>query len=152
MSNHVRFFYLRNAPPARNQKGDPYACIIMRVNPEQEQVEYQFSVCNPRDTFKREIAHKACLARLEKNARSLKYPAVKSASCHDITRVVLSDIANDCDRITSLDPFTVERGAPMRARKGAQDWLDSHDEKNIPNEPATVPTISIFAEPSLPAA
>lgn len=152
MANHVRFFYLRNAPTAANQKGDPYACVIMRVKPEQNQVEYQFSVCNPKDTFRRDVAHKACLARLEKNARALDYPNVKGATCHDITRAVLGDIANDCDRITSLEPFTVERGAPMRARKGAQEWLDSHGNENIPSEPVTVPTMIAFTETSLPAA
>lgn len=150
MSNHVRFFYLRNAPTLANKKGDPYACIIMRTDSEKNRVEYQYSVCNPKDTFRREVAHKACEARLAKSPRVLSYPNIKGASCHDITRAVMIDIAQDCDRVVSVDPeFVVEKGAPLRARKGAQAWLDSHSA--ITADPIAVSAAHAF-DTALPAA
>lgn len=88
--------------------GNPVGAVAIKVHKNGRSAEYQVSVLNPLDRFDRAIARQLALGRLAEAPFTVRIPT--NASMDDITRAVMTDIADD-------------NNAVSRARKAAKLWL-----------------------------
>lgn len=88
--------------------GNPVGCIAIKVSKSGRFAKYQLSVKNPLDQFDRAMARQLALGRLAEAPFTVRLP--ENARMDQITRAVMTDIANDTSAIS-------------RARKAAKLWL-----------------------------
>jgi len=95
----------------RAPNGMPVGCIACQVKRTGNDYvgSYQLSVLNPSDKFNRGVARQLAKGRLLENPHFVQLPTVPSM--HEVTERIMRSI-------------TLNNGAPTRARKAAQRWLD----------------------------
>ena len=93
----------------RDKDYQPVGCLVISVSQKTNKVRYQFSVRNPVDHFKRDLARQIALGRL------IEKPIVagKTGSNDDWDSIVRMVMEN----------LSANEEAPTRAIKAAKNWL-----------------------------
>jgi hypothetical protein len=95
----------------RDKTGKPVGCIAMSVNLDRDKYSfrYNYSVLNPVDEFKRDLARQIALGRLLEAPIKVKCELPLTGR-DDVSYEVMVDIANNSN-------------VPARARRAARAWL-----------------------------
>lgn len=109
MNKNFRLMFLRDAADR------PVGCCAIEIKRGARKLNYQLSVLNPTDQFKRELSRTIALGRLVE--RPISLPLNRDFTMHDISKQVMTHIANS--------------DAPSRAVKAAKAWLKSASLHNI---------------------
>lgn len=114
-SEKVRFVYLRPSYQA-SSRGAPFGCVAVS-QVDKETVKYQFSICNPADTFNREHARNICMARLSKSPITLKVDCseMTNPNHHGVMYAVLSALKED-------------RKTSRRIVKSVKEWMKNFNQ------------------------
>ena len=100
----------------RDKSGSPVGCLAIVIYPNDNVIEYQFSVANlKQDTFDREVARGLALGRLVENPITVSLPK-KHQNMFDISRAVMKNLVR-------------RHGTPSRAVKAAKLWLKENQNK-----------------------
>ena len=103
--DNLRYMYIRD------ENRNPFGVVVTRKVG--NQLEYNYSVCNPKDKFSKEIAKKIALGRLETS--NYAFELYEDDNRHTITAKVF---------------FLLSRNSlPSKAVKFLNRWLDTHEEK-----------------------
>lgn len=111
--NKHRVVYLRDS------KRNPIGCIATQLHQDENanfSVSYQYSVVNPKDQFKRDVARNVASIRLDKKPYSVALPS--KPSNHEVLREIMKALFADSH-------------TPSRARKAARLWLNHSKEMEV---------------------
>lgn len=108
---NLRIMYLRDSYTV-GQNGDinagqPVGCLAIKLNKDNDTLEYQMSVLNPEDKFSRKVARQVAIGRMTK---PIVLSIAKDSTMHEISEQIMLDVAQNSK-------------APSRARKAARLWL-----------------------------
>ena len=98
----------------RDESYNPVGCLVISVSKKTNKIRYQYSVRNPIDRFKRDLARQIALGRLVEKPLSAGL-ALSNDNWTDITSVV-------------MEQLVANESTPTRAVKSAKLWLNHHED------------------------
>jgi hypothetical protein len=124
-----RTYYLREEPRQGQKRGDPIACLISKVDRENDRIEYAVSTGHPKDTYLKVRGRLIASGRLEVHARVLTQEVPKSG--HDISRIILTDLIDQMKSVRKHKKEFIKRhygddwffSIPDRVVAAAERWL-----------------------------
>ena len=126
----ARIYYLRSAKKNQDGRGDPIACLMSEVDREASAIRYSIAAAHKQDEFSKPIGRKITAGRLEMSPRVLTGVKIPTSG-HDISRVIMGDIIQQVDLLTTLSKKDIEEHfankwfyhIPAKVGAAAKRWM-----------------------------
>lgn len=133
-THNTRTFYLRNIPRydqwIDGHRGDPFACMMTKLDRENGFIKYSVAASHPKDGFDRVLGRTIAKGRLESCPRVIAIAVPNSG--HEITRIIMQDIITHSEHVSSFTKEYINQAysndwkyhIPGRVVAAAKRWLN----------------------------